>query len=294
MIRVVIDSGTDRNEWLNKNYDYDFIPLTVILDGEPYLDKEEIKLQDVYDYMTEGNFPKTTQITPYQAEKVFKEAAEQGDDVIFLSLFKEFSGTYQVGYNALNTVKEEYPNFKGEIIDTLGASGGASLLLIQTCELIKAGYSFEEVVEEISAQADHMMYKFSVDDMNWLAKGGRLPKSVGKIGSVLKVKPILGLDDNGIKREGMARGKKQLHNRLISDLVKNVGDFTDQLIAIGHVGKEDDAKLLESQIREKLPEAKFQIFSCGPILATHLGLGSISLFYHAKRPDKYIMPETLD
>lgn len=294
MIRVVIDSGVDRNKWLEENYEYDFIPLTVILNEEPYLDGKEISLQEVYDYMTDGNFPKTSQITPNQAEETFEEAAEQGDDVIFLALYKEFSGTYQVGYNALKSVKEKYPDFKGEIVDTKGASGGATLLFIQTCELIKAGYSFEEIVEEIDEQAQHMVYKFSVDDMNWLAKGGRLPKSVGKIGTMLKVKPILKTDENGIGRDSVVRGKKRLHSQFISDLIEDIGDFKEQLIAISHVGKEEDAKLLEEQVREKLPEAKILLLEIGPVIATHLGIGGIAIFYHSQQPDKYILPETVN
>lgn len=288
MIRIVVDSGTDQNQWMRDQYDYDFIPLSVILGDKDYLDEKEITLPEVHKYMLDGNFPKTSQISPDNAKRAFEACRKRGEDVIFISLFKELSGTYQVAHNVIQEYKEEYPGFKIDLVDSLGGAGGQTLLVLQALEMVKQGYSFEEIVEQVKWNAQHVKYLFTVDDMNWLAKGGRLPKAVGAVGSALKVKPYLTMGEKGIEKKGLIRGQDRVYNRMVKDVKNGVGDFKDQLIAISHVGHEENAKMIQEKIQEALPNAKSQIFEVGAVLAAHLGIGAVGVFYIDERPEKYV------
>lgn len=288
MVKIVIDSGTDQNEWMRNNYDYDFIPLSVIMDDKDYLDEKEITLSDVHSYMLEGNFPKTSQISPANAQEVFEECRKKGEEVIYISIFKELSGTYQVAYNVIQEYKEKYPDFKIALVDSLGGAGGASLLVLQALKMAKQDYSFEEIVSQTEWNADHVDYLFTVDDMNWLAKGGRLPKAVGVVGSALKVKPYLTLGEEGIEKKGLIRGQDRVYSRMVKDVKNGIKSFKNQLIAISHVGHEDNAKMIQKKIEEAMPEAKTQIFEIGAVLAAHLGIGAIGVFYMNEKPERYM------
>lgn len=288
MIRIVIDSGTDQNEWLREKYAYKFIPLSVIMDEKDYLDEKQVTLEDVHSYMRAGNFPKTSQISPTDAKEVFEECRKNGEEVIYITLFKELSGTYQVAHNVAQEYKETHPEFKLAIVDSLGAAGGASLLAIQALEMVEAGYTFEEIVEETKWSAAHIEYGFTVDDMNWLAKGGRLPKAVGMVGSALKVKPYLTLNEKGIEKKGLVRGQDRVYSKIVKDVQNGVNEFKDQLIAISHVGHKENARMIQEKIQEAMPEAKTQIFEIGAVLAAHLGIGAVGVFYMTERPEKYV------
>lgn len=288
MIRIVIDSGTDQNKWLRERYDYKFIPLSVIMDDKAYIDEKEVSLEDVHSYMRAGNFPKTSQISPADAKEVFEECRKNGEEVIYITLFKELSGTYQVAYNVAQEYKESHPEFKLAIVDSLGGAGGASILAIQALEMVRAGYNFEEIVEQVKWNADRVEYGFTVDDMNWLAKGGRLPKAVGMVGSALKVKPYLTLNEKGIEKKGLVRGQDRVYSRMVKDVKDGVEAFKDQLISISHVGHKANAQMIEEKLKEAIPEAKTQIFEIGAVLAAHLGIGAVGVFYMTERPENYV------
>lgn len=288
MIRVVIDSGADQNNWMREQYNYDFIPLSVILDDKVYLDEEEITLSEVHTYMKEGNFPKTSQISPESAKQVFEKCRKNEEEVIYITLFKELSGTYQVAHTVIKEYKEKHPDFNIALVDSLGGAGGGTLLVLQALEMVQKGYPFEEIVEQTKWNANHVEYLFTVDDMNWLAKGGRLPKAVGAIGSALKVKPYLTMGEKGIEKKGLIRGQSRIYSRIIKDVKKGVGEFDDQLIVISYVGNEENAKMIQNQIQKALPQVKTQICEIGAVLAAHIGIGAVGVFYMNERPEKYM------
>jgi DegV family protein with EDD domain len=154
--------------------------------------------------------------------------------------------------------------------------------------MVKSGYSFEEIVEQTKWNAQHIDYGFTVDDMNWLAKGGRLPKAIGVVGSALKVKPYLTLNEKGIEKKGLVRGQDRVYSRMVKDIKEGTKNFKEQLIAISHVGHEENAKMIQEKIKEAVPEAKTQIFEIGAVLAAHLGIGAIGVFYLTEKPERYM------
>ncbi len=295
MIRVIIDSGTDINQQIVDLYgsDFDFIPLSVIMEGKSYTDRVDVTLQEVHNYMKAGNMPKTSQISPQAAIDKFTEIAEAGDDAIYISLSSSLSGTYQVGMNALREVQADYPDFKGAVVDSKSAAGLLTILYIQAQELIKAGVPFDEIVQQLNWHAEHGVTFLCVDDLNWLAKGGRLPKAIGAIGSMLKVKPFLSLDDNGeIIKEALVRGKDRVYTKMIEKSMDLLQRFSEQVVVVSHVGRVEIAEKIKMSIQEVI-DVPIIITEISPVTAAHIGIGGAGVFFIDDVPDRYIIPADL-
>lgn len=295
MIRVIIDSGTDINQQIVDLYgsDFDFIPLSVIMEGKSYTDRVDVTLQEVHNYMKAGNMPKTSQISPQAAIDKFTEIAEAGDDAIYISLSSSLSGTYQVGMNALREVQADYPDFKGAVVDSKSAAGLLTILYIQAQELIKAGVPFDEIVQQLNWHAEHNVTFLCVDDLNWLAKGGRLPKAIGAIGSMLKVKPFLSLDDNGeIIKEALVRGKDRVYTKMIEKSIDLLQQTSEQIVVVSHVGRVEIAEKIKMSIQEVI-DVPIIITEISPVIAAHIGIGGAGVFFIDDVPDRYIIPADL-
>lgn len=287
MIRIIMCSGADSSQEMLDTYDMKFVPLTVILDEKEYLDGIEITLPELHEYMEAGNFPKTSQINPELAIEALEESAKAGEDVIFITVFSQLSGTYQVAHNAMNIVKEKYPDFKCEVIDSKSGAGGETILFLTGMEMIKRDYDYESVVKQLRQSASQLLTYLAVEDLNWLAKGGRLPKSVGKIGSMLKVKPLLSLDDNGIVKKGLIRGSDRVYMKMVDEVLAEIEQYDDQYIAISHVAQVDTANKMKERVLETSPNAVVEIFEISPVIASHIGIGGIGMFALKEKPEHF-------
>lgn len=296
MIRIVIDSGTDINEALLDLYGetFEFIPLSVILDEVSYTDQVDITLSEVHEYMNNGQIPKTSQISPKAALDTFQSIASNGDDMIYLSLGSALSGTYQVGMNALREVKDMYPDFKGAVVDSKSAAGLLTVLYIQAQELIAQGKPFETIVDELEWCANHGVTFLGVDDINWLAKGGRLPKTIGTIGSMLKVKPFLTLDEMGaIVKKALIRGKDRVYTKMVEETVNILKDTPKQIVVISHVGRIATAEKIKGDLQAVLADVSVLIAEVSPVVAAHIGIGGVGIFFLNAVTDNYHIPEEL-
>lgn len=291
MIKLIIDSGADQNTWFAENYDYGFLPLSIILENEQYLDKEEISLEELHTAMKDGKMPSTSQPSPGQVKEKLEEYRKNGDDVIIVSLWREISGTYQSIKSVIDEYKETHPEFKVALIDCKSGSIAETLLAIQVLEMIKANYSFEEIVKQAEWNSEHTSIYLTVDDLTWLVKGGRLSKAAGFVGSALKVKPIITVNDQELFSESVVRGKKRVYSKLVNKIKEETANFTDQIYFISHVDEEENAKLIEAQLKEEIPGAKTMIFEFGAILAAHIGVGGVAICALNAKPETYILPE---
>lgn len=291
MIKLIIDSGADQNTWFAENYDYGFLPLSIILKNEQYLDREEITLKELHKAMKEGEMPSTSQPSPGQIKERLEEYRKNGDDVVIVSIWKQISGTYQSIKSVIDEYKETHPEFKIALIDCRSGSVAATLIAIQVLEMIKAGYSFEEIAEQAEWNAQHISIYLTVSDLNWLVKGGRLSKTAGFVGSALNVKPIITVNDEELFSESVVRGKKRVYTKLVNKMKEETADFTEQVYFISHVDQEENAKLVEAQLKEEIPEAKTMIFEFGAVLAAHIGVGGVAIAALNSKPETYIVPK---
>lgn len=287
MIRIFIDSGIDQNAYMRDSYDYGFLPLNVNLDGEDFLDQEEITLDEVHAYMAEGKVPKTSQVSPSTMLKALDAARVNKEDVIYIALMSMVSGTYQVAHTIAEEYKLQYPEMNIAVIDSRGGSGGGGLLAMQAMEMVKAGMDFDTIVAQTIESTKYIPYHFTVSNLEWLVKSGRLPKVAGAAGDALNIKPYLSVNDTGIYVKRLVRGKDRIYKRIVNDVKKGVGDFTDQVIGISHVNDPESAERLEKLVREALPDASIQILEVGALLAAHLGLGGVGVFYYDRKPENY-------
>ncbi|MDN6398454.1 DegV family protein [Alkalibacterium gilvum] len=288
MIRIVIDSGIDQNDYMKEHYEYDFLPLSVIIDEHDYLDQLDISLQEVHEKMEQGIMPKTSQVSPKAIIEMLEDARKKGDDVIYLTIYSQFSGTYQVGQAVAENYLSTYPDMNIAVIDSKGGSGGGALLALQAMEMVKQGLAFDTIVEQSKWNAEHINYQFTLNNLMWLVKGGRLPKVAGTAGDALNIKPYLSVNEKGIYLKKLVRGQDRIYKRMIKEMKKEIGSFTDQLITISHVNDYKTAQKLEALVTEALPEASIQILDVGALLAAHLGIGGVGLFYFDEKPEHYM------
>lgn len=291
MIKVIIDSGADQNQWFTENYDYGFLPLSIILENNEYLDKKDISLEELHQAMKSGKMPSTSQPSPGQVKEVLETYRQNGDEVIIVSLWKNLSGTFQSINSVVEEYKETHPEFKAAIIDSRSGSVAETLIAIQAMEMIDAGYSFEEVVEQAEWNAEHTSIYLTVEDLKWLVKGGRLSKTAGFFGSALNVKPILTVNDEELYSEGVVRGNKRVYSKLVKKMKEETADFPEQIYFISHVDQEENAKKMEQQLKEEIPDAKTMIFEFGAVLAAHIGVGGVAIAALNAKPETYILPE---
>lgn len=288
MIRILIDSGIDQNNYMKKTYDYDFLPLSVIINEKDYLDQVELSLEDVHGYMKEGILPKTSQVSPKTVIDTLDACRERGEDVIYITIYSQFSGTYQVAQTTAEAYLEKYPDMNIAVIDSKGGSGGGALLALQAMEMAKKNEDFETIVSQTIENTEHIKYHFTLSNLKWLVKGGRLPKAAGYAGDALNIKPYLSVNETGIYLKKLVRGQDRIYKRMIKDMKKGIDNFTDQLVTISHVNDIESANRLEKMVKEELPDVTTQIFDIGAVLAAHLGIGGVGVFYFDQKPSQYM------
>ncbi|MDV3429587.1 MAG: DegV family protein [Bacillota bacterium] len=287
MIRLIVDSTCDTNSFVRENFDFDIIPLSITINGISYLDGLEIQADSVYDYMRAGNLPKTSQISYESLTKVIEKCISNQDDFIYLTFSSKLSGTYNFAYKIMEIYKEKYPERKMKIIDSKGGAGGAGLIAFQTMKMINKNLPFETIVNQINFMIDHTVYYFTISDLEWLSKGGRVSKPIGYIGNVLNIKPYLTVDDGKMIVTKMVRGRKKALKTIVSDVISGASDFVNQTICISHANDMEAALYLEEKIKEVLPLCKTLIFQIGAVLGSHIGIGGIGAFYMDKKPEYY-------
>ncbi len=283
----MIDTTCDQNLEMEQQYDFDVIPLSITLENQTYLDGEEITVDAVYEAMRSGVVPKTSQISYESLTKAVDKNILKNEDMIYLTFSSEMSGTYQFAYQIIEEYKKTNPERKIALIDSRGGAGGGALIALQALKMIEAGESFEKVVSQMEWNIEHVHYKFTLRELDWLVKGGRVNKTAGYVGTALNIKPYLTIKDGFIQLSKLVRGEKKLYKKLIDDVKQGADNFKDQTIGISHGDDEETARKVEAMIKKALPDCQTQVFRIGAVLGTHIGIGGIGVFYFDERPEWY-------
>ncbi|NEY70651.1 DegV family protein [Bacillus mesophilus] len=279
MIKLLTDSGCDLpKEYLDQEKVHLF-PLVVHLDGEDYFDMETIDSSKIYEAMRNELVPKTSQVPPTRFEDTFTALAKEKAEVFYVSFSSELSGTYQTARMMAEQVKEQFPDFKITVLDTKCASLGMGLVVRKAVELIESGLTYSEVVEQTTFFAEHMEHIVTVDNLDYLARGGRVSKASAFVGGLLNIKPLLHVDEGKLIPIEKIRGRKKVLQRMI-DLMKERGqDLTSQTIGISHGEDEETALFLQEKIKEQLGCETFLITKIGSAIGAHAGPGTIGLYF---------------
>ncbi|WP_042224609.1 DegV family protein [Oceanobacillus manasiensis] len=281
LVKILADSATDLSMNHYNEFDLEMVPLTVHLDEKEYKDNVEIQPKTVYDAMRQGKSPKTSQVSPETFHNVFTSYAEKNEPLVYLAFSSELSGTYQTAKMMLQEVKETYPDAPIHVLDTKCASIGYGLVVLYAAKAAKNGASAEEIMQSAEYHATHMEHIFTVDDLEYLYRGGRVSKTAAFVGSLLKIKPILHVESGKLVPLEKIRGSKKLFNRMLDIMEERGTDFTNQLIGISHGDDLERAEQLSTMIQEKFGTAKEDIVieMVGSVIGAHSGPGTIALFF---------------
>ncbi|WP_404458752.1 DegV family protein [Oceanobacillus kapialis] len=281
MVKILADSASDLSMNHYNEFDLEMVPLTVHLDEKEYKDNVEIQPKTIYDAMRNGKSPKTSQVSPDTFHNLFTTYAEKNESLVYLAFSSELSGTYQTAKMMLEEVKETYPDAPIQVVDTKCASIGYGLVVLYAAKAAKEGASAEDIVESAQYHAAHMEHIFTVDDLEYLYRGGRVSKTAAFVGTLLKIKPILHVEDGKLIPLEKIRGSKKLFNRMLDLMEKRGTDFTNQRIGISHGDDLERAEELAGMIQERFGVAKEDILieMVGAVIGAHAGPGTIALFF---------------
>ncbi|MFC3883692.1 DegV family protein [Bacillus songklensis] len=278
-IKIVTDSASDLPLHFFQEHDVQLLPLRVHVNDKEYLDLETIQPHEVFEYIRHGAHPKTSQAAPNTIYDTFESIVKNGDAGIYIAFSSQLSGTYQTSVMMQQEIKENYPDAKIEVIDTKCASLGQGLVVHYAVQLLKQQLPFEELVEKIKAYSHHMEHIFTVDNLDFLAKGGRVSKTSAFVGGLLNIKPLLHVEDGKLIPIEKIRGRKKVLKRMVELMEERGQDLASQTIAISHGDDEHTALELKQLITEKFGCQSFIINSLGSAVGSHAGPGTIALFF---------------
>jgi DegV family protein with EDD domain len=278
-VTIMADSASDMPLSYYKENNIPFIPLQVLLDGKNYEDLHAIKPTQVYDAMREGKAPKTSQPNPEYLLELFTRFAKEQKQGIYIAFSSELSGTYQTAVMVKNQVKEQFPDLDLEIIDSKCASLGCGLVITSAVELAAQGATKEELLKDIAFRSQHMEHLFTVDNLEYLARGGRISKTSAVVGGILNIKPLLHMEDGKLVPLEKLRGKKKLFKRIIELMHERGANLSDQTIAISHADDEATANEWKQAIQEEFGTQKFFINTIGATIGSHVGPGTLAVFF---------------
>lgn len=237
---------------------------------------------EFYNRMRNGSMPTTSQVNPEQARKAFTACLEQGRDVLYIAFSSGLSGTYNSGKLAAEELKEEgrFPERKLVVLDSLSASLGEGLLVHKAVQMKESGSSLEEVADWVEKHKLELCHNFTVDDLFHLHRGGRVSKATAILGTMINIKPILHVDDEGhLIAIGKVRGRKKSLTALVDRMGEQIQGFENPVVFISHGDCLEDAKYVEKLVRERFGVENFIINHVGPTIGAHSGPGTIALFF---------------
>src|SRR5690625_74522 len=278
-VQLLVDSACDLTAEYFEKYNIDMLPLTVHLNEQEYKDGIEISPKEVYDAMRDGAGTKTSQVSPQTFQETFLNYVEKEQPFVYLAFSSELSGTYQTAKMIEQEVKDQHPDAKFEIVNTKCASIGYGLVVLRAAKLALEGASIDEIVDIATYHAKHMEHIFTVDDLEYLYRGGRVSRTAAFVGSLLRIKPLLHVDDGKLVPIEKIRGTKRVLGRMVEVMEERGTDFKNQTIGISHGDDLERAEQLAEMIKEKFGVEDILIEMVGSVIGAHSGPGTIALFF---------------
>ncbi|MGD9604686.1 MAG: DegV family protein [Bacilli bacterium] len=280
---IITDATCDLPISITKEFNLEVIPMLYQMEGKDYqidIKNPNIDLKDFYTKLREGQMATTSQINANQYEEVIEKYLSKGIDVLVINFSSALSG----GFNSLNIAKElldeKYPDRRLVIFDSKAASMGEGLLVYLALLEQQKGKTIEELEQWLKDTYLHLCHWFIVDDLDFLRRGGRLSGSVAFIGRLLKIKPILHVDNEGrLVSVKKAIGKHKALETLYERVVETATNPNKQTIFISHGDALEDAKFLQNLILSKYPNAKIMLGDIGAVIGAHSGPGTVALFF---------------
>ena len=291
MFQIVGDSAANIPAELVKKYDIRVISFVNYVNGKKVVcfdpdltpEEERAKGREYYDAVRAGADVKTGLVSSGDFEDLFRSILEAGDDILYFSLSKNISGTYNSARIAAEELSESFPDRKIRLIDALNASLAQGILAIYASEMRAGGKSLDETADILATYPAKMNGVFTVGDLKYLSKTGRISSSAALVGNLLSIKPILrGNKDGFIVQFKKCRGRKSALNTLVSLVCDNIVNPEEQIIGIAHADAYEDSLYVMEEIRKRVKLRGFINTSYDYCTGSHVGPDTIALFFMAK------------
>lgn len=284
--QIMTDSCCDLPLAVVEEYGLDIINFTINIGGKDLVDDmgKEFDKQSFFQRLKDGETASTSQVNVHAYIEKFKEYVDKKIPVVFLSFSSGLSGSYNNAVQAKEMLKEEYDSVDLSIIDTKGASLGEGLLVYEAAKRKNEGYDKEALIEWVENNKLNYQSWVTVDDIKHLQRGGRISATAATFGSLLSVKPIIVMNQEGkLIPVAKIRGRKKSIQHLIDQTVNSLKDVEEHAIFIGHVGVPQEAELIRQQLLEKVKPSECVVSSYGPTVASHTGFGSLAIFSYGQK-----------
>jgi DegV family protein with EDD domain len=281
---IIIDSCTDLPYSFIKKHDIKVVNLTYQFKGKENVDDffQSIEPKVFYDEVRAGEMPTTSQVNSEEYIKTFRPYIERNIPVISLSFSSALSGSYSSSVLAKDTLLEEFPDADLTLIDTKSASLGSGLIAWNAIKLLEEGASKDEIIQWVEENKLKVAHWFTVSDLNHLKRGGRVSGAAAFIGTMLDIKPILHVDNEGrLIPVTKVKGRKKSIRALFEKLEETIVEPEKQIIYISHGDAPEDAKHLADLIKAKYDVQDIIINHVGPVIGSHSGPGTLALFFIA-------------
>ena len=273
-IGIVTDSTADLPRELVSEYGIEVVPLTVSLQGREYRDGVDITPTEFYRGLKAGGpQPITSQPSPGVFLDVYKSLLTKFDAIISIHLTEMLSGTVRTA----QLVREMMPEAMIQVIDSRSTSMGLGGLVLEAARAVKRGMHFDEVVELVQRLQEKVYFVVALDTLEHVCKGGRVSKLQAFLGSILKIKPLLRLNQGEVEIIAKVRTHREAINKLLDEFKANITTGAGSIISVVHTAAEEEAQKLKGIIQETLGNVEIVLSQAGPVLGAHVGPGALAL-----------------
>ena len=278
--RIITDTCCDFPQNMYEELQLSVVPLTLNFRGQEHNNFTESFIKDMYNGMRDGESGSTSAVNPDGWATVIEPVLAAGHDALVLAFSSGLSTTYQSAVIASTELAEKYPDRKIHVVDTLCASLGQGLLVWYACKKRDEGMSFDELAAWCENNKLNLCHWFTVDDLMYLKRGGRVSAATALVGTMLQIKPVMHVDNEGhLTKVTTARGRKASLNALAAKMGETALPGENDTVFICHGDCMEDAEYLANRVKEKYGVKDVFIYYTGAVIGSHSGPGTMALFY---------------
>lgn len=276
---IVTDSTADLPADVIKELDVKIMPLKFRMNDEDHIDGE-MPPEEFFKALKDGAMSTTSQPTPIEFSEVFEQYVLDGKDILYIAFSSNLSGTYNSACTAAKELNEKYPDAKIRIIDSLCASCGEGLLVYLAVQKKRSGMGMDELVQWIEDEKLKICHWFTVDDLFFLKRGGRISAMTALLGTTLAIKPVMHVDNEGrLIPVRKVRGRRQAMEALVNEMKETAINPSEQTVFISHGNCTEDAEYTANLIKRELHVKNVIISQLGAVIGSHSGPGTLSIFF---------------
>ncbi len=279
---IITDSGCDMPEDFLQKHDIACVQLGFTMQNVNYAGEngEYIDEKAFYKKLRAGGMPTTYQVTGETAKTYMEKPLQTGKDVLVIAFSSALSGTANSFFVAERSLRKKYPKQRIAVVDSLSASMGEGLLLYYAVEYAEKGASLADTVAYIEGLKGHICHHFTVDNLFHLKRGGRVTATTAIVGSILKIKPIMKVTDEGkLVASGKAMGRKKALHALVSRVLESKDMGENDPIFISHGDALEDAEYVKALLLQSMPRVQVYIHYIGAVIGSHAGAGTVAVFH---------------